>query len=249
MSKCLIEQSSLTAIGDAIRSKGGTNEQFTIPEGMVNAIRDLQTGISGVSGDMITRSFTRTKEEKEMDMDIPEYLELPEDPNKLGIAIAAVWVERMSGSGTTKYGTEQLLYIIHDGCGDYIVRYFGHKPAEGYFGIYDPLDNPNVQNTFKLIYRGPSENAGYSKYQMGMNYAGNGYPYKYQSITTPTEDPYPDKGMSHLVDYYDWEFLQEDFIDIEADQNKPRKYRWNYSWRRTDVDAFKVRGLFAVEVV
>lgn len=47
MSKVFIEEDSLTAIGDAIRSKTGDTAPLSVPTGMVNAI----SGISGGGGE------------------------------------------------------------------------------------------------------------------------------------------------------------------------------------------------------
>ena len=44
MSNVLINETSLTAIGDAIRAKTGDNELLTIPNGMVEAINSITTG-------------------------------------------------------------------------------------------------------------------------------------------------------------------------------------------------------------
>ena len=44
MSKLFIEDTSLTAIGDAIRGKTGGTELLSVPSGMVEAINGIQTG-------------------------------------------------------------------------------------------------------------------------------------------------------------------------------------------------------------
>ena len=44
MSKLFIEDTSLTAIGDAIRAKGGTTELLSVPDGMVAAIAAIEAG-------------------------------------------------------------------------------------------------------------------------------------------------------------------------------------------------------------
>ena len=43
MSKLLIDETSLTSIGDAIRSKTGTSEKLSVPDGMVSAIQGITT--------------------------------------------------------------------------------------------------------------------------------------------------------------------------------------------------------------
>ena len=231
MSKCLIEQSSLTAIGDAVRSKTGTNELYTIPEGLVSAIRNISTGISG---DIQIRQFALTAETKN---EAQYYLELPSDPGKLGIAIVAVLVERKKTpeSEMLTYTTEQLLYIVNSNNVDYAIKYFGHKPAEGFFGLYDPLDNPNVQNEFLLLYQGPSDNEGYDKYIIAMNYNGYGFP------------------MSAPVEYLDGEVPTDrayEIVSYRQEYNEDdNEYKTYVKVRFYEADLFELRGLFAVEVV
>ncbi len=47
MSKVFIEESSLTAIGDAVRAKTGSNDLLVVPDGMVSAISSIETGGGG----------------------------------------------------------------------------------------------------------------------------------------------------------------------------------------------------------
>ena len=57
MAKLFIEDTSLTAIGDAIRSKTGGNELLSVPTGMVDAINSITTG---GGGDLPEEAFTLT---------------------------------------------------------------------------------------------------------------------------------------------------------------------------------------------
>lgn len=50
MSKVFIEESSLTAIGDAVRAKTGSSDLLVVPDGMVSAISSIETGGGGDSG-------------------------------------------------------------------------------------------------------------------------------------------------------------------------------------------------------
>ena len=50
MSKVFIEESSLTAIGDAVRAKTGSSDLLVVPDGMVSAISSIKTGGGGDSG-------------------------------------------------------------------------------------------------------------------------------------------------------------------------------------------------------
>lgn len=47
MSKVFIEESSLTAIGDAVRAKTGSSDLLIVPDGMVSAISSIETGGGG----------------------------------------------------------------------------------------------------------------------------------------------------------------------------------------------------------
>lgn len=47
MSKVFIEESSLTAIGDAVRAKTGSSDLLVVPDGMVSAISSIETGGGG----------------------------------------------------------------------------------------------------------------------------------------------------------------------------------------------------------
>lgn len=53
MSRAIIEETSLTAIGNAIRTKTGGTELLSVPTGMVNAINGITTG-----GEMKVACFT-----------------------------------------------------------------------------------------------------------------------------------------------------------------------------------------------
>lgn len=44
MAKMTVEDTSLTAVADAIRTKGGTTDQLVFPEGFVDAVGNIQTG-------------------------------------------------------------------------------------------------------------------------------------------------------------------------------------------------------------
>lgn len=61
MAKVFIEESSLTAIGDAIRGKTGQTGMLTVPDGMVEAINSIETGVVGEKQTMtITENGTYT---------------------------------------------------------------------------------------------------------------------------------------------------------------------------------------------
>lgn len=47
MATLFTQDSSLTAVANAIRTKGGTSAQLTYPNGFVQAINDIETGGGG----------------------------------------------------------------------------------------------------------------------------------------------------------------------------------------------------------
>ena len=55
MSKVFIEEDSLTAIGNAIRSKTGDTAPLSVPTGMVEAIAGITGGGGGDSADLEAR--------------------------------------------------------------------------------------------------------------------------------------------------------------------------------------------------
>lgn len=48
MAKCFVDDTSLTSIAEAIRTKGGTTDQLVFPDGFISAIEAIEAG--GVSG-------------------------------------------------------------------------------------------------------------------------------------------------------------------------------------------------------
>ena len=44
MANYIVSDTNLTAVANAIRTKGGTSEQLEFPDGFVSAIGDIQTG-------------------------------------------------------------------------------------------------------------------------------------------------------------------------------------------------------------
>lgn len=59
MAKCFVDDTSLTSIAEAIRTKGGTTDQLVFPAGFISAIEAIEAG--GSSGDIIVGSFTLTE--------------------------------------------------------------------------------------------------------------------------------------------------------------------------------------------
>ena len=59
MAEYLVQDTSLTAVADAIREKGGTTAPLSFPEGMAEAVRNIQSGGSDLSAiDVYIADFT-----------------------------------------------------------------------------------------------------------------------------------------------------------------------------------------------
>lgn len=49
MAKCFVDDTSLTSIAEAIRTKGGTTDQLVFPAGFISAIEAIESGGGGIS--------------------------------------------------------------------------------------------------------------------------------------------------------------------------------------------------------
>lgn len=59
MAEYLVQDTSLTAIADAIREKGGTTAPLSFPDGMAEAVRNIQSGGGDLSSvDVYIADFT-----------------------------------------------------------------------------------------------------------------------------------------------------------------------------------------------
>lgn len=58
MAKYLVQGASLTTVADAIREKGGTTDLLSFPAGMVEAVRNIQSGGDLSSVDVYIADFT-----------------------------------------------------------------------------------------------------------------------------------------------------------------------------------------------
>nr|DAH56561.1 MAG TPA: hypothetical protein [Caudoviricetes sp.] len=59
MAEYLVQGASLTTVADAIRERGGTTAPLSFPEGMVSAIRSIQSGGGDLSSvDVYIADFT-----------------------------------------------------------------------------------------------------------------------------------------------------------------------------------------------
>ena len=58
MSKLTVEDTSLVSVADAIRTKGGTTDALTFPDGFVSAIEGIQSGGGGAFVSLVDRSIT-----------------------------------------------------------------------------------------------------------------------------------------------------------------------------------------------
>lgn len=59
MAEYLVQGESLTAVADAIREKGGTTAPLSFPDGMAEAVRNIQSGGGDLSSvDVYIADFT-----------------------------------------------------------------------------------------------------------------------------------------------------------------------------------------------
>lgn len=59
MAEYLVQDTSLTAVADAIREKGGTTAPLSFPDGMAEAVRNIQSGGGDLSAvDVYIADFT-----------------------------------------------------------------------------------------------------------------------------------------------------------------------------------------------
>ena len=58
MAEYLVQGASLTTVADAIREKGGTTAPLSFPEGMAEAVRNIQSGGDLSSVDVYIADFT-----------------------------------------------------------------------------------------------------------------------------------------------------------------------------------------------
>lgn len=59
MAEYLVQDTSLTAVADAIREKGGTTAPLSFPSGMAEAVRNIQSGGGDLSSvDVYIADFT-----------------------------------------------------------------------------------------------------------------------------------------------------------------------------------------------
>ena len=57
MAKCFVDDTSLTSIAEAIRTKGGTTNQLVFPAGFISAIEAIEAG-GGGGGNLVTGEVT-----------------------------------------------------------------------------------------------------------------------------------------------------------------------------------------------
>lgn len=63
MAEYLVQGASLTTVADAIREKGGTTAPLNFPEGMAEAVRNIQTGGGDLSSvDVYIADFTSSSD-------------------------------------------------------------------------------------------------------------------------------------------------------------------------------------------
>lgn len=100
MAKYFVEDSSLTAVADAIRAKGGTTEALAFPAGFIAAVESISAGGGGLQYDM---------GEFVLDAD----LIAPSFAHSLGVLpdFVFVWSEDFAGT-TNEYGNSTTLGFV-----------------------------------------------------------------------------------------------------------------------------------------
>lgn len=69
MADYLVQDTSLTAVADAIREKGGTTAPLSFPEGMAKAVRDIPSGGTDISLGLTAATVGQTVKVKAVDTD------------------------------------------------------------------------------------------------------------------------------------------------------------------------------------
>ena len=69
MADYLVQDTSLTAVADAIREKGGTTAPLSFPDGMAKAVRGIQTGGADISLGLTAATVGQTIKVKAVDAD------------------------------------------------------------------------------------------------------------------------------------------------------------------------------------
>ena len=69
MAEYLVQDTSLTAVADAIREKGGTTAPLSFPDGMAKAVRDIPSGGTDISLGLTAATVGQTIKVKAVDTD------------------------------------------------------------------------------------------------------------------------------------------------------------------------------------
>ena len=109
----------LTSIANAIRTKGGTSEQLTFPEGFVDAVEDIPTGGGGGGGsDVIFYDYDGTITNSYSASEFASLAALPANPSHEGL-IAQGWNWSLANAKTyvAKHGKLNIgqMYVTQSG--------------------------------------------------------------------------------------------------------------------------------------
>ena len=69
MAEYLVQDTSLTAVADAIREKGGTTAPLSFPDGMAKAVREIPSGGTDISLGLTAATVDQTIKVKAVDTD------------------------------------------------------------------------------------------------------------------------------------------------------------------------------------
>ena len=154
MSKLTVEDTSLVAVADAIRTKGGTTNTLVFPDGFVDAIGNIQSG-GGVGGIKISinryqisteASWASTKKAHVYETNAKDFSLL----GNMNVKVSNGYVPNTIGDGTTYYKT------ISASWDDVITSIFGDILPDGKYQLWYMLGNGkfNLKSTSISISNG-----------------------------------------------------------------------------------------------
>lgn len=121
-----VKQSSLTAVADAIREKGGTSESLSFPNGFVNAVGALSTSGGGSSQTMTTATVTLTTAGWSSDSGTQRV----SVPGILSSSIVFVSPDPVIGNGYTAYINSKIrCYRQNNGSLDFLYYGSDNRPT------------------------------------------------------------------------------------------------------------------------
>lgn len=135
MAKCFVDDTSLTSIAEAIRTKGGTTDQLVFPAGFISAIEAIESGGGGGFDSIQTVSGSFTPDSL-IDAGNQEY---PNSSTAFVVEHNAGFVPRAAVAYTGKIETSTLtLYVA------IIAGYDGYFTIAKTFSIHQYYSNQRI---------------------------------------------------------------------------------------------------------